>query len=378
MASNLYSLCNPIVINTCKLYQDNAATTPAIDGFYSDGTTCYQVSGGAGVVTAITVCPPSSHQFFLNSGTTCTLACNSIVPLPPTTLTGFNQPIYMATDNEGTVYVFNYGNYSISKITQKGVVTHNWGFTNTTNNGTQMVCDTLGNLYTVDGKVNTSNGTITKFSKSGVRTLNWSGPCYYALTLAIDNNNILYTCGAAVKTAISTINTSGVVTLRVPQNTMQTAGTWILGYNAFKNRVSILGDYAQYNLSTVSYALDSNVNNLYSDYSRRMASNGIGLVASVHQADLTLNGENINTPFQIDISSLDYSESVDVAKNGTTLYLLGSIGNVGYVYKVVPPYTDIGPAVYTCQTGSSDIILNNFGNVFVCNSGSNTVSVFLE
>lgn len=61
MESCFYTSCNPIIVG-CKLYQNNSATSAVVDGFYSDGTNCFQVGGGAGTVIAISVCiPPDTH-----------------------------------------------------------------------------------------------------------------------------------------------------------------------------------------------------------------------------------------------------------------------------------------------------------------------------
>lgn len=61
MESCFYTSCNPIIVG-CKLYQDNLATIPVIDGYYSNGTNCFQVGGGNGTVIAINACiPPDSH-----------------------------------------------------------------------------------------------------------------------------------------------------------------------------------------------------------------------------------------------------------------------------------------------------------------------------
>jgi hypothetical protein len=50
-----YSQCSPIIVG-CTLYSDNPLTTPVVDNYYSDGTFCYQVFGGNGVVIAKTSC----------------------------------------------------------------------------------------------------------------------------------------------------------------------------------------------------------------------------------------------------------------------------------------------------------------------------------
>lgn len=61
MESCFYTPCNPLIVG-CKLYQDNLATIPVIDGYYSNGSNCYQVSGGTGSIIGINVCiPPDSH-----------------------------------------------------------------------------------------------------------------------------------------------------------------------------------------------------------------------------------------------------------------------------------------------------------------------------
>ncbi len=55
-----YTVCSPISVG-CKLYQDNLATVPVLDGFYSDGINCYTVVGG--VITEISSCeviPPEA------------------------------------------------------------------------------------------------------------------------------------------------------------------------------------------------------------------------------------------------------------------------------------------------------------------------------
>ena len=50
-----YSTCSPI-IEGCILYTNPGATLVAPAGFYSDGTTCYEIVGNSGVVTNISAC----------------------------------------------------------------------------------------------------------------------------------------------------------------------------------------------------------------------------------------------------------------------------------------------------------------------------------
>ena len=46
MALNAYTNCSPIVLG-CFLYQDSGLTTPVSNGFYSNGTDVFEVTGGA-------------------------------------------------------------------------------------------------------------------------------------------------------------------------------------------------------------------------------------------------------------------------------------------------------------------------------------------
>lgn len=48
-----YSICQTINVG-CVLYADNPLVTPVEDNYYSDGTWCYEVFGGNGVVIAKT------------------------------------------------------------------------------------------------------------------------------------------------------------------------------------------------------------------------------------------------------------------------------------------------------------------------------------
>ena len=86
MGSILYSNCSTITTG-CYIYNDIYKTSPASNGYYSDGTNCYNVEYGNGYVYAVTSCPSydnynadrydcsgcgfnsSGHQVALPSGT---------------------------------------------------------------------------------------------------------------------------------------------------------------------------------------------------------------------------------------------------------------------------------------------------------------------
>lgn len=48
-----YTTCNSLALG-CKLYQENTAITVVPNGFYSDGTICYEVLDG--VIVNVTNC----------------------------------------------------------------------------------------------------------------------------------------------------------------------------------------------------------------------------------------------------------------------------------------------------------------------------------
>lgn len=52
-----YPDCSVVIVG-CKLYTNSIRTIPVSNGFYSDGTTCYTVTGGLGQVTLISQCIP--------------------------------------------------------------------------------------------------------------------------------------------------------------------------------------------------------------------------------------------------------------------------------------------------------------------------------
>jgi hypothetical protein len=61
MAVNVYSNCSNLgtqgTSGTCYLYNNSNLTSPVSNGEYSDGTNCYTVTGGAGLITLVGACP---------------------------------------------------------------------------------------------------------------------------------------------------------------------------------------------------------------------------------------------------------------------------------------------------------------------------------
>lgn len=55
MAGTYYSNCSTLSTSGCFLYTDSNLT-PASDGYYSNGTNCFTVSGGSGQITQVGSC----------------------------------------------------------------------------------------------------------------------------------------------------------------------------------------------------------------------------------------------------------------------------------------------------------------------------------
>lgn len=55
MSVYYYSNCTTLGVG-CYLYSDSACTTPVSNGYYSNGTTCWQVTGGSGYISSENAC----------------------------------------------------------------------------------------------------------------------------------------------------------------------------------------------------------------------------------------------------------------------------------------------------------------------------------
>lgn len=71
---NLYSTCTPLS-QFCLVYQDSLLLTPAANGVYYDGTTCWVVTDGqitstTSCITTTTTQPPSATYCYNDGSTT--------------------------------------------------------------------------------------------------------------------------------------------------------------------------------------------------------------------------------------------------------------------------------------------------------------------
>lgn len=93
MAATIYTNCSVLGLG-CFLYQDAGLTTPVANGEYSNGTDVFTVSGGAGEITATSLCstPTTSTTTSTTTGASTTTTTTTTTTAPAgvtvTTVTG--------------------------------------------------------------------------------------------------------------------------------------------------------------------------------------------------------------------------------------------------------------------------------------------------
>lgn len=97
MDSSFYTSCSILVLG-CHLYQDNLGTTPVINGYYSDYTGCFAVSGG--VITSVNSCTSgvTSYQYLVNASAT-----NGFATQSPACTGNTIYPIWSSVSNISSI-----------------------------------------------------------------------------------------------------------------------------------------------------------------------------------------------------------------------------------------------------------------------------------
>jgi streptogramin lyase len=125
---------------------------------------------------------------------------------------------FIAMDASNNLYVTNYGNATISKITPNGTVTQAWATLAGNSHPYGIVIDALGNLYTANRNPTNTVSKITPTSdgSSGTVIQTWASISSEAYTIAIDALGNLYipyvNQNRIDKIVPSQSGTSGVVT----------------------------------------------------------------------------------------------------------------------------------------------------------------------
>jgi hypothetical protein len=146
MAATIYTNCSVLGLG-CFLYQDAGLTTPVSNGEYSDGTDVFTVTGGAGEITASTICnPPTSTTTSTTTAAPTTSTTTTTTTAAPTTSTTTSTTTLAAN-----IFITNGSlDIEISNVNFNGVdATFVAGvYPNTTGNGTDLYTDQVG-TYTM-------------------------------------------------------------------------------------------------------------------------------------------------------------------------------------------------------------------------------------
>jgi sugar lactone lactonase YvrE len=119
--------------------------------------------------------------------------------------TGLDNPQYLTIDDGGNLYVTNFGNGTISKISSAGVVST---FTSGLNGPTGITIDANSNIYVATNN-NLNQSPILKITPSGAADT-FATVTGYVYGLTIDNSGNLYAANSGAG-AISKITSSGTV-----------------------------------------------------------------------------------------------------------------------------------------------------------------------
>jgi hypothetical protein len=118
MGSILYSNCSTITTG-CYIYNDIYKTSPVNNGYYSDGTNCYDVQWGNGYVNSVSTCSDcTSYTVFDVPDSTISefsyVECISYATIYVTLSDGGDEAIFCAIKNSivlisGNIEIFDNG-----------------------------------------------------------------------------------------------------------------------------------------------------------------------------------------------------------------------------------------------------------------------------
>ena len=244
---------------------------------------------------------------------------------------------FIAMDASNNLYVTNYGNATISKITPNGTVTQVWATLAFNSHPYGIVIDASGNLYTANRNPTNTISKITPTSNgsSGTVIQTWASISSEAYTIAIDASGNLYVPyvnqNRIDKIVPSQSGASGVVTAN-----WKTLAT---GANPF------------------SIAFDAS-GNLYSANSNNTISK-ITSDGSITNAWATL-AANSNAQFMV----FDAAGNMYVSCWGTSTVSKITPGAV-----VTETWATVGTSVWP-----AGIVCDAAGNIFTANFNNNTIS----
>jgi sugar lactone lactonase YvrE len=194
--------------DTVTITGSDFGTSPSLDSVWFNGKMAPVINAGATQlqVTVPSLCGTGTVKVSTNGQT----ASGPIFTYDTTyTLTAFatglSNPQYLTIDGAGSLYVTNFGNGTIAKISSAGSVST---FASGLNGPTGITIDANSNIY-VSTNNNMNVSTIYKITPSGTAS-SFAAITGYVYGLTIDNSGNLYAANAGTG-AISMVTSSGSV-----------------------------------------------------------------------------------------------------------------------------------------------------------------------
>ena len=288
----------------------------------------------------------------------------------------FHEPRGIAIDSAGTLYVADYENHMVRKVTPAGVVTTLAGgadvMGNTNGQGTAarfmslqgIAVDSAGNVYVTEG----GNRDVRKISPSGLVTTLASGNDKFSEPrgIAIDSNGVFYV-GDYGANVVRRVTSTGVVSTHA--GTAPTAGS-----NDGTTTASLFNGPS-------GVAIDSN-NTLYvadtlNNTIRKISADGTvttlaGLAGRTSSVDGNATSARFQDPYAVAADgsgNLYVADATDhsirkITSTGVVTTLAGKRGSFGS--------TD-GSGSAARFSGPLGIAADSAGNVFVADTGNSTV-----
>ena len=311
----------------------------------------------------------------------------------------FNQPDSVVVDSAGNLYVADTGNSIIRKITSAGVVTTLAGTAGTAgstdgtgtaarfSNPMGLALDSAGNLYVAD----TGNSTIRKITPAGVVTTLAGAPGALGDTdgtgsgalfiqpehLSVDGSGNVYVADTG-NNVVRKVTPAGVVTTLggVPGIVGSLDGT---GSNALFNGVTSVAADSAGNI----YVADNGNNTIRKGVPAAPGSGGTGAPANPnsganagHTTEINLGsaggtalflyptGVAVDSAGNVYVTDASYNTIQKIAPTGVSSQLAGSAGSAGY-------HDGAGIVALFNQPGGS--ALDGAGNVYVADTGNATI-----
>jgi hypothetical protein len=299
----------------------------------------------------------------------------------------FNQPAGVAVDSAGNVYVADYGNSAIRKITQAGVVSTlagsagNPGSANGTgtnaffNQPCGVAVDSAGNVYVADY----GNQTIRKITSAGVTSTLAGSVGNFGSTDATGTNALFYEPEAVAVDNAGNVYVADTANATIRKITPAGAVTTIAGFAGNFGSTNGTGTNAQF-YQPEGVAVDSATNLYVADYFnntiRKITPGGAvtTLVGATGQSG-NVDGSGTNALFSSPEGiAADISGKIYVADAGNgTIRIVTSSGQVTTLAGSPSNGSADGSGVNARFSLPQGVAVDTNGNAYVADSANHTI-----